>query len=51
METRLLHAAIAELNGRPMGIVVLQMIGSDEEIEKVRTFANENHVSCEEVKR
>ena len=51
VETRLLHAAIAELNGRPMGIVVLQMIGSDEEIEKVRTFANENHVSCEEVKR
>ena len=50
-ETRILHAAVAELCGHPVGIVILQIIGSDEEIEKIIRFAEENGVVCSEVKQ
>jgi D-methionine transport system ATP-binding protein len=50
-ETRILHAAVAELCGRPVGIVILQIIGNDEEIQKIIKFAEENGVVCSEVKR
>lgn len=49
-ETRILHAAVAELCGRPIGIVILQIIGSDEEIDKIINFAEKNGVVCTEVK-
>lgn len=49
VETRILHAAVAELSGHPIGIVILQVIGEDDEIDKVIHYAEENGVICSEV--
>lgn len=50
VETRILHAAVSELCGHPIGIMILQLVGTDEEIHQAIAFAEANHVICEEVK-
>lgn len=49
VETRILHAAVTELSGQPMGIMILQIVGSDENIAQAIAYAEANHVICEEV--
>lgn len=49
-ETRILHAAVAELCGCPIGIVILQIIGTDTEIDQIINFAKENGIVCTEVR-
>lgn len=49
VETRLLHAVVSELGDNPIGIIVLQLLGKDEDIIQAIAFAETQHVICEEV--
>lgn len=50
VRTRIIHATVTELDEQTLGILILQVIGPEEEIQAVEAFCKENQVHCEEVK-
>ena len=50
VRTRIIHAMVTELDEQTLGILILQVIGPEEEIQAVEAFCKENRVHCEEVK-
>lgn len=49
VETRILHATVSELCHTPLGIMILQIVGTEEHIQQAIAFARENGIICEEV--
>lgn len=49
VETRILHAAVSELCGQPLGIMILQIVGTEQHIQEAVAFAQSHGVICEEV--
>lgn len=49
VETNILFANISEIQQKILGIIIIQMIGSPEEIEKAQSYINKRHVEYLEV--
>lgn len=49
VETNILFANISEIQQKILGIIIIQMIGSPEEIENAQRYINERHVEYLEV--
>lgn len=50
LKTRILHATVTELDEQTLGILILQILGTPEQIGEVEDYIRVNGVQCEEVK-
>lgn len=50
LKTRILHATVTELDEQTLGILILQILGTPEQIKAVEAYIRKNGVQCEEVK-
>ncbi len=50
LKTRILHATVTELDEQTLGILILQISGSPEQIAEVEEYVRDCGVQCEEVK-
>lgn len=50
LKTRILHATVTELDEQTLGILILQILGTPEQITAVEAYIRKNGVQCEEVK-
>ena len=50
LKTRILHATVTELDEQTLGILILQISGTPEQIAEVEAYVRANGVQCEEVK-
>ena len=50
LKTRILHATVTELDEQTLGILILQILGTPEQITSVEAYIRKNGVQCEEVK-
>ena len=50
LKTRILHATVTELDEQTLGILILQISGTPEQIAEVEAYVRDSGVQCEEVK-